>query len=235
MRLIVWRTDSWIGVITLLPPPLIDAFLEHVNFLVHPGCQPPLSRVRSRTRIVTIGPVFLLGLLSITFSLGARSETSSCWNPSNAIGSIKNGVTTFTALTWNDRKSINVRGQTVGTGKKNKMEVGDKRGESRRTHPGGMSSMIMAPESGEFEMKVDEIATASNRLDEGSSVVAATHSDTSAGASSSEGRVQSVNEKEGNRNRAHPLSASRAFSTKRGSIWSVWKDGPGDNAHLEQV
>ena len=159
--------------------------------------------------------MLLLGLLSITYSLGARSIKLKSPNPSNDFGAGNNGVATFPALTCNDNKSDKNRdwaggGQRAGTAPGNTM-LTDTTTKYSSVHRRNLSDQSKVSESGSFASKAAQAPRGHRH-----------QYSTSAGVLFAGG---------GNTSR----TAFRGFLSKRLSVLRVWMDGPGDRPLSKQA
>ena len=217
-------------------------------------CQPPLRTTNVRTRIVTIGPAFLLGFLGITFFIGSRNARSTRCNASNGVG-VGPSVATTPAIVNDTNSNLCVESDR-GKGfhqENDAVHRGTAGVEATSEEPSGPLKMISggggrhksaySARCGTRVLDIPEMfartavpGTATERHDTHSLSTLATECRVAATSDiSTIGGTQPGELKEGAEEPNPTEPDFQRLLAKRRSERRIWNNGPGDDTNSEQV
>lgn len=211
--------------------------LTHCSFnlllsLAHPYPHPPhLPSFPHVSSIVTIGPVFLLGLLGITFYLGSRPLTSTSRRGGSLVG-ISNRSTNRSAvgLSSSGATALSITGDGVANPEQGATSASAaSAASSKRVHGRRRSSTSTNTAT---SANIDNTTSTDSGMKRTIPVVNSV-SDSAPFDKSVKGKKEEVAENDDDDDDAPPSRGG--ILTRRRSVRRIWKDGPGDDADMEQV
>ncbi|CAN0330304.1 unnamed protein product [Ascophyllum nodosum] len=246
--IVVWQISNAFTEITEVPfPEVYDKFLAFIgifsfdlSWILSAACISVGLDFYDELLMVTIGPVFLLGLLGVTFYLGASPVRSTRCDPSSATGISSSGVTSASTITGtSERKAVGHLGWTRGSG----------RGAGATSAVSAFSSgrflLASSEGGGEGGWRLSRCRSNTTSTVDGSTMFASAGTAAAAVLETATGDLNvtsaaAVNSAEGGAQSgaeeppASPGPESRGLGDKRPSVRSIWKDGPGEDPNSEQ-